>query len=126
MIGKRENGMLREKCRTCGSGDLYQGRMGGQGMAVMSAKSFFRFANIAKCAVCVTCGGIEPYMDDAAINKVKGWKATESHQFPMTPSEGDDARVQVNLRIALVLVATLAAIAAFVMTQVASFGDKLK
>ena len=117
--------MLREKCRTCGGSDLYQGRMAQGQSGVMSAKSFFRFAPVAKCTVCVTCGGVEPYMDEKGIAIVKKWKATEGHQFPVTPSEGEDTRMQVNLRVVLTILGALAAIAAF-MIQLGSVSDKFK
>ena len=117
--------MLREKCKTCGSSDLYQGRMVAQGGVVVGRK--FRnwgWTSLAQCAVCTTCGGIEPYLDDAGIAKVREWKAAESHEI--TGTTGDNPARPLNLGVALMILAAIAGIAAAVIIPWLQVAQKLK
>lgn len=116
--------MLREKCRTCGGSDLYQGRMVAQGGVIVGpATRYWGWTSVARCAVCTTCGGIEPYLDDAGIAKVREWQATESHQIPGTTG-GPDQRFNPAIAIAVLL--AIAGIAAAVIVPWLNVVEKLK
>lgn len=103
--------MLRDKCRTCGSTDIYHGRLAAQGgVAIASTVRLFRLTNAARGAVCLTCGGIEPYLDNAGIDKVRGWKAAESGQvLPGASGQGSG----VDVRTVMIFLAIVGALAAF-------------
>ncbi len=110
--------MLREKCRTCGSGDVYHGRvMGESGVTLISAASYFRQVNATKCLACVTCGSLEPYLDDKGREKVRDWKAKESNQLAPPGTEGvkPPSLNTLVIAIALAVAGIAAALAAFVM-----------
>lgn len=115
--------MLRDKCWACGSSDLYHGRMAAQGGVVLGrARNKLSWSVVAiKCAVCVTCGAVEPYVEDTGLVKVKEWKAAESHQVSPAAKAGSS----INPAALLLFLAQTGVFTA-VMVHLMSISDKLK
>jgi hypothetical protein len=115
--------MLREKCLRCGSSDVYHGRLMGQsGITLLSAQSLFRTASATQCLACVTCGGLEPYLDDKAIGKLRAWKAAEQHQYAGPRTEG----IQPTMRwIPVAIALAIAGFAAAMAAQLMHIGEKI-
>jgi hypothetical protein len=114
--------MKRDKCRACGSSDLYHGRMAAQGGVVLGrAKGLSWSTVLMKCAVCVTCGTAEPYVEDAGLAKVREWKAVESHQISPTADTGSS----INPATIFLFVA-LTGVFAAVIIHLLNIADKLK
>lgn len=114
--------MQRNKCGTCGGSDLYHGRMAAQGGVMLGrAKGMSWSMVMIKCAVCVTCGGVDPYIEDAGLVKVKEWKAVESHQISPTADSGSS----INPGTILLFLALTGAFAALIMHMM-NIAEKLK
>ena len=114
--------MARNKCRACGSSDLYHGRMAAQGGVVLGrAKGLSWQAVTIKCAVCVTCGTVEPYIEDTGLVKVKEWQAIESHQVAPAADSGSP----INLGIVMLFLALTGVFAALIVHMM-GIADKLK
>jgi hypothetical protein len=115
--------MARDKCKACGSSDLYHGRMAAQGGVVL-ARALNRLSwstVLIKCAVCVSCGAVEPYVGDEGLVKVKEWKAVEAHQVSPTGDSGSP----VNLGVIMLFLA-LTGVFAALMVHMMGIADKLK
>jgi hypothetical protein len=116
--------MLREKCLRCGSSDLYHGRVMGQsGISLWSARSLFRAVSATQCLACLTCGSLEPYLDDKGTAKLRDWKASESNMAPLPP--GSDAQRQSTM-IALMVVLAIIGVAVAVLIPTLEVAQKLK
>ncbi|TAL34805.1 MAG: hypothetical protein EPN97_08050 [Alphaproteobacteria bacterium] len=114
--------MARDKCKACGSSDLYHGRMAAQGGVMLGrAKGMSWSMVMIKCAVCVTCGAVEPYVEDTGLAKVREWKAAESHQVPPTTDSGSP----INPGTILLFLALTGVFAALIVHML-SIAEKLK
>lgn len=115
--------MKRDKCRACGSSDLYHGRMAAQGGVVLGrARNKLSWSVVTiKCAVCVTCGTVEPYVEDTGLLKVREWKAAESHEVSPTADSGSSINPA-----AIMLFLALTGVFAALLVHLMSISDKLK
>ncbi|MEZ0224139.1 MAG: hypothetical protein ACAH83_06285 [Alphaproteobacteria bacterium] len=115
--------MKRDKCRACGGSDLYHGRMAAQGGVVLArGNNKLSWSTVLmKCAVCVTCGTAEPYVEDAGLVKIREWKAVEAHQIaPATESESS-----INPGVIMLILALMGVFAALAVHML-NIADKLK
>jgi hypothetical protein len=75
------------KCIACGGDDLYQA----QRMSLFGNLSHWVIIRIAlgrgadvKCSVCLSCGFVSPYLDDAALKSFRKAKSEQNAKTPKT------------------------------------------
>jgi hypothetical protein len=61
------------RCAVCRSETLYHGKMGPYGGEVTPSSFRFTTGVQTRCAVCLSCGSVQLYLQEDELEKVKTW-----------------------------------------------------
>jgi hypothetical protein len=81
---------MRSKCAWCDGTDLMEDALSAHNGVVIGRdyKGQFEWV-LVRCSICLTCGGVFPYVDDMAVAQLRTWR--ESVQRPGPPAVGAPA-----------------------------------
>jgi hypothetical protein len=78
--------MPRQQCPDCKGTDLFYGRMEAANGVIISRMTTTgpQWAGV-RCAICMTCGFVAPYVDDEGLSLIKNW--SKGHLAETAPAE---------------------------------------